>query len=609
MLPRHTFFYALFVVLWAVEILLGQSPQDSATPVEAASGQRAVLIETESFQNPGGWVVDQQFMDQMGSPFLLAHGLGKPVDDAVTTVAFSSPGTYHVWVRTRDWVAPWNAPGAPGKFQVLIAGKPLAETFGTEGTDWHWQSGGTVQISDKQVKVALHDLTGFEGRCDAILFSLDDKTPPNTDPELTTFRRKLLGLSEKPEEGGRFDVVVVGGGVAGTCAALSAARLGLSVALVQDRPVLGGNGSSEVRVWLQGARNLEPWPRIGDIVAELEEERTGNYVATKNDDQRRTAIVQAEKNITTFLGWRVNRVETRSGRIVAVVAQDIVKGRRVRLSGNLFADCTGDGSVGVLAGADGDMTVTGHMGNSNMWSVVDTGKPSPFPRCPWACDLSEKPFPAKLSELGVWFWESGFNRDSFAEAERVRDTNFRAMYGAWDSLKNVRKQYPNHRLDWAAYVAGKRESRRFFGDVILAKEDFVSGKPYPDGCVPTGWSMDLHLPNKQYEKGFENDPFISTAHFGEYKRPYWIPYRCLYSRNVPNLLMAGRDISITHEALGAVRVMRTCGMMGEVVGMAASLCKKYQATPRTVYEKHLDELKELMARGVGRVKGRPVKGN
>ena len=255
------------------------------------------------------------------------------------------------------------------------------------------------------------------------------------------------------------------------------------------------------------------------------------------------------------------------------------------------------------------MTVTGHMGNSNMWSLVDTGKPSPFPRCPWACDLSEKPFPAKLSELGVWFWESGFNRDSFAEAERVRDTNFRAMYGAWDALKNVRKQYPNHRLDWAAYVAGKRESRRFFGDVILAKEDFVSGKAYPDGCVPTGWSMDLHLPNKQYEKGFEKDPFISTAHFGEYKRPYWIPYRCLYSRNVPNLLMAGRDISVTHEALGAVRVMRTCGMMGEVVGMAASLCKKYQATPRTVYEKHLDELKELMARGVGRVKGRPVKGN
>ena len=609
MLPRHTLFYALSVVFWAVEILLGQSPQDSATPIGATGGQRAVLLETESFQNPGGWVVDQQFMDQMGSPFLLAHGLGKTVDDATTTVAFPSPGAYHVWVRTRDWVAPWNAPGAPGKFQVLIAGKPLAETFGTEGADWHWQSGGTVQISDKQVKVALHDLAGFEGRCDAILFSLDDKTPPNSDPELTTFRRKLLGLSEKPEEGGRFDVVVVGGGVAGTCAALSAARLGLSVALVQDRPVLGGNGSSEVRVWLQGARNLEPWPRVGDIVAELEEERTGNYVATKNDDQRRTAIVQAEKNITALLGWRVNRVETRSGRIVAVVAQDIIKGRRVRLCGNLFADCTGDGSVGVLAGADGDMTVTGHMGNSNMWSLVDTGKPSPFPRCPWACDLSEKPFPAKLSELGVWFWESGFNRDSFAEAERVRDTNFRAMYGAWDALKNVRKQYPNHRLDWAAYVAGKRESRRFFGDVILTKEDFVSGKTYPDGCVPTGWSMDLHLPNKQYEKGFEKDPFISTAHFGEYKRPYWIPYRCLYSRNVPNLLMAGRDISVTHEALGAVRVMRTCGMMGEVVGMAASLCKKYQATPRTVYEKHLDELKELMARGVGRVKGRPVKGN
>jgi hypothetical protein len=281
----------------------------------------------------------------------------------------------------------------------------------------------------------------------------------------------------------------------------------------------------------------------------------------------------------------------------------------MRLRADLFADCTGDGALGFQAGAEHEMTALGHMGNSNMWSVVDTGKPSAFPRCPWAFDLGQAPFPEKLDALGKWFWESGFNRNPFADGELIRDTNFMAMYGAWDALKNVRGKYPNHKLDWAAYVAGKRESRRLLGDLVLAKEDLVEGKSYPDGCVPTGWTMDLHLPDKRYDKGFESDPFISKAHLGLYKRPYWIPYRCFYSRNVGNLLMVGRNVSVTHEALGAVRVMRTCGMMGEIVGMAASLCKQHRTSPRDVYEKHLDELKTLMARGVGKVRGEPVKGS
>ena len=122
-----------------------------------------VLLEAEQFANHGGWLVDQQFMDQMGSPYLLAHGLGEPVRDAETTARFPTAGKYRVWVRTRDWVAPWKAPGAPGRFKVLVNGKPLSATFGTEGAAWHWQDGGTVKVS-REAKVALHDLTGFEGR-------------------------------------------------------------------------------------------------------------------------------------------------------------------------------------------------------------------------------------------------------------------------------------------------------------------------------------------------------------------------------------------------------------------------------------------------------------
>ncbi|MEW6357044.1 MAG: FAD-dependent oxidoreductase [Planctomycetota bacterium] len=571
-----------------------------------------VLVEAEGFKDLGGWVLDQQFMDEMGSPFLLAHGLGRPVKDATTTVTLPAAGTYRVWVRTRDWVAPWNAPGAPGRFQVVIDGKPLGATFGSEGAAWHWQDGGTVEIGKKQVALALHDLTGFEGRCEAIALCADANfRPPDDLKELTVWRRKVLGLPKNPKDAGEFDLVVVGGGIAGTAAALSAARLGLTVALIQDRPVLGGNNSSEVRVWLGGETNKAPYPHIGDIVKELDQKRRAHYgpdnTADLYEDDRKADLVRSEKNASLFLGWRGNAVEMKDGRIAAVVAQNIETGERLRFRCRWATDCTGHAVIGALAGADFEMTRKGHMGPCNLWNVKDTGKPVPFPRCPWALDLSDKPFPGRkeqggIEKLGGWYWESGFDRDPFAEGEYIRDWNFRAMYGAWDALKNVDKVYPNHALNWAAHISGPRESRRLLGDLVLTKEDLMESRAYPDGCVPTSWKIDVHVPEPRYEKGFEGDAFISKALFTDYKRPYWIPYRCLYSRNVPNLFMAGRNISVTHEALGTVRVMRTTGMMGEIVGMAASLCRQYSTDPRGVYEKHLDDLKVLMKKGEGRKK-------
>jgi len=582
-----------------------------AIPAEAAPKTSFILVEAEGFADLGGWVVDQQYMDIMGSPMLLAHGLGTPVADAVTTVQVPAPGDYRVWVRTRDWVATWKAPGAPGKFQVLVDGKPLDAVFGTESAAWHWQDGGQVKLAGPRASLALHDLTGFEGRCDAILLSSDPQfVPPNQDPEMAAFRRKVLGLPDKPEDGGAFDLVVVGGGIAGTCAALTAARLDLKVALIQDRPVLGGNNSSEVRVWLGGARNVSPYPRVGDVVREMEQKRHKHYGPENTgelyEDERKLALVRDEKNITLLVNHRVNAAETADGRIQAVVGQNVLTGRRLRLAGRWFADCTGDGCVGFIAGADYEMTVPGHMGQCNLWNVADTGAAVEFPRCPWALDLGDKPFPGRSKtrpdplQLGCWYWESGFEHDPILADESIRDWNFRAMYGAWDAMKNVDRVLPNHKLNWAAYVSGKRESRRLLGDVVLTEDDLLQSKVYPDGCVATGWSIDVHAPAPRYQKGFEGVAFISEARFGRYKMPYWVPYRCLYSRNVPNLYMAGRNISVTHDALGAVRVMRTCGLMGEIVGMAASLCKRHDTDPREVYARHLDELKELMARGAGR---------
>ncbi|MCP4510421.1 MAG: NADH-dependent oxidoreductase, partial [Fuerstiella sp.] len=157
-----------------------------------------VLVESESFLSHGGWKLDTQFITEMGSPYLLAHGLGQPLDDATTTVVFPETGTYRVFVRTKDWVARWNAKGQPGRFQLLVNEKPLKETFGTKGAKWFWHDGGQVRISSKSVKLALHDLTGFDGRCDAVFFTKSGDTPPDDSEILSKWRRDLLGLDAKP---------------------------------------------------------------------------------------------------------------------------------------------------------------------------------------------------------------------------------------------------------------------------------------------------------------------------------------------------------------------------------------------------------------------------
>lgn len=610
------------------------------------AGEPVVLVETESFEELGGWVVDQQFMDLMGSPFVLAHGLGVPVQDCRTRVELPRGGRYRVWVRTRDWVAPWGAEGAPGRFEVRIAGESIG-TFGDERAEWHWQDGGVHQLP-ASFALSLHDLTGFEGRCDALLFSADpDWTPPGGGEELASLRGEQLGWGQEPADGGDYDLVVVGGGIAGVSAAITAARLGLSVALIQDRPVLGGNGSSEVRVWPEGGTNLEPYPRVGDVVSELVRKKgpgDGNAKAAKvYDDERKLDLARAEPNLHLMLENRVNAADGDEQGIRSVVAQHTRTGRRTRVRGRWFLDSTGDGVLGHLVGADHEDAPQDNMGFSNLWNVADTNEnesqlrclcedheeldlaftqadsPQPFPRCPWAIDLSDRPFPGRepykvrwpmsddlLGHVGGWFWESGFGKDPIRDAEWIRDLNLRAMYGAWDALKNVDRAHPNHRLKWAAFVAGKRESRRLLGDVVLDADDFRNGTDFPDQAFPCTWGIDLHVAHPDYAKRGDEDAFISWATVMgddgkyEYAGPYWAPYRCLYSRNIPNLFMAGRNISVTHEALGAVRVMRTCGMMGEAVGVAAAVCKSNGCNPRSVYTDHLQELKALLQAGAGK---------
>jgi len=604
----------------AAGVIAGQRFSWAGSPTAAA-----LLLEAAQFQDHGGWGLDSQFMDIMGSGFLIAHGIGKPVADAVAKVRFPETGTYRLWVRTRDWVAPWKKPntaatkrakGTPGIFEVKFDGKTVG-TFGNEGEEWHWQDGGTIEVNKLGAELVLHDLTGFAGRCAGVFLTKDrTMTPPDGGDALARFRRKWHGYAEKPEEAGKYDLVVVGGGVAGMCAAVVAARRGVNVAFIQDRPMVGGNNSSEVRMHLSGTGRSKYSETLGDVLVEIDVPRqmfTGGRPMHTSEafiDDKKNAIVMAEKNIAFFPLHRMQKVEMDGGRISAVVAENVASGRRLRFEGRQFADCTGDGCVGYLAGADFEISTNEHMGRSNQWSVVDVKKPTGFPRCPWALDLSGKPFPGRpgwgykgkgakktapayINEFGNWFWESGFCHDPITKGEYIRDWNLRAMYGAWDCVKNVEKAYPTHDLAWAAFISGMRESRRLRGDIYLTEEDVCKPNWYEDGIVPTGWKIDVHIPNPAYNKGFEGDAFISKALFSNCVRPYYVPYRCLYSRNVPNLFMAGRDISVSREALGTVRVMKTTALMGEVVGMAASLCTQHAIDPRDVYEKHLGDLKEL----------------
>jgi len=384
--------------------------------------------------------------------------------------------------------------------------------------------------------------------------------------------------------------------------------------------MLGGNNSSEVRVHLGGRANLGPYPKLGDVLSEISPAQGGNaQPAEVYEDARKAAAVQAETNIALFVNTRALRVEMAGANIAAVVGRHIETGRETRFEAPLVADCTGDGAVGALAGAEfrygresraetGESTALDQpdattMGSSVQWYSREADGPVAFPDVAWGLAFND--MTCERVKMGEWTWETGMTLNQIAEFERVRDYGLLVVYSNWSFLKNRSKnksEYANSRLEWVAYVAGKRESRRLIGDVVLKEQDLVGRVAYPDATACTTWTIDLHYPDPKNTKNFPGEEFKSIAKH-QAIHPYPIPYRCLYSRNVGNLFMAGRDISATHVALGTVRVMRTGGMMGEAVGMASSLCKKYTCSPRDVYAQHLDELKELMARGVG--SGRP----
>ena len=584
-----------------------------------------MLLATR-FKDLGDWTVEQQFVIQMGSSYLMAHGIGTPLErDARTTFEVPEDGNYTLYVRTKNWTRWWSEAQTPGRFQVLLDGKADEESFGTGLSastgqitpHWCWQRGGTYFFRKGPHEAALHDLTGFDGRCDALLLTRDDEVPGDTLEQYRSLRRAVLG-EEKPVDKGHFDFVVVGGGISGICAALASARLGLKVALIQDRYILGGNNSSEVRVGLGGRINVDPYPSLGYLINEIGPEHIGNARGAHHYmDWKKMDVVKAEKNISLFLGYTVTDARMEDGKIASVTAVEATTQERICLSGYTFADCTGDAYLAVMAGAETRMgrearseynekiapeKADGYtMGASLQWYCEDWNTPCDFPDAiDWGLSLDE--ITVEPVHRANWYWEVGMDDDQVEDAEKVRDYGMYVAYSTFSYCKNrysAKEDWLCTHLVWVSHVAGKRESRRIIGDYVMTENDLIRHIPHEDATCTTTWRIDQHYPMDENAERYPGATWISVGRLTPID-PYPIPYRCFYSKDVPNLFMAGRDISVTHVAFGSIRVMRTCGMMGEVVGMAASVCSKRGVLPRDIYTDYFEDLKALMRKGTGR---------
>lgn len=574
--------------------------------------KNSVLLPGSMFENRGGWISDPQFMEVMKSSEMLAHGLGTPVEDACTRFQISNSGSYRVWVRTMNWTARWSDKPTPGIFKVLIDGGELPSVFGNGKPEWYWQDGGKISLEAGEHSICIHDLTGFEARFDSILLTSARDVPGDID----ALRRKLLNLPSRPLRKGKFDFVVVGGGVSGMCAAISAARLGRRVALIQDRKVYGGNNSSEVRVGLGGRLNIGKFPSLGYLLNEFGPASKGNArTADIYEDDKKRAVIAAEKNITSFMGYRVTGVRKQGDRILTgVVATNVDDYSEILVEGHLFADCTGDAVLGYLAGAEWVMGREARsvynephapevhdaqtLGASIQWYSETVEEKTSFPDIEWGLPMSDAT--VQNARRGQWYWEVGMLDNMIDEAEKIRDYGMYVAYSNWSYAKNHSKfkdELEHEKFAWLSFYAGKRESRRLKGDLVLTENDLLDFVIYPDGCVSTSWYIDDHEPDPENAKAFKN-PWLSRGRLTPLDF-YPIPYRCLYNKDIDNMFMAGRDISVSHLALGTVRVMRTCAMEGEVVGMAASLCRKLKCLPSDIYHSHFDRLESLMQKGIG----------
>ena len=413
------------------------------------------------------------------------------------------------------------------------------------------------------------------------------------------------------------DLCVVGGGMAGLTAAIAAAREGLQVILMHERPVLGGNASSEIRMWICGARGADN--RETGILEEIALENLYRN-PTKSFAIWDTVLydfAKREKNLTLLLNCTCMDADTEIGefaygrerKIHSVTGYQMTTQCFYEVHASLFADCSGDSILAPLCGAEfrlgrepasefgEDTAVTEAdsmtMGMSCLLQGRETPNPVSFTPPKWSTPLTRKNFEHRMPDLyreseNFWYLELGGNRDTIGDTESLRDELLGLAVGTWDYIKNS-GEFPsqNWDLDFLGFLPGKRESRRMCGEYMITQRDLSDGVVFEDEIAYGGWPLDDHFPGGFYHRGVPNTNINTPA-------PYSIPYRALYSKNVENLFFAGRNISMTHMAMSSIRVMATCTLLGEAVGKAASIAVKQCITPHDVYLRYVSDLQQKL---------------
>ena len=404
---------------------------------------------------------------------------------------------------------------------------------------------------------------------------------------------------------------VIGGGLAGICAAVAAAREGTPVMLMHDRPMLGGNASSEIRMWVCGAQ--------GDNVTEtgiLEELFTENlrsnpYKPYPVFDSLLWQLVKNEPNITLLMNCSCMAAEMSDEcHIGSVTGWQLTTQKFIKVTADYFADCSGDSILAPLTGAHfrvgreaasefGENVSTKSadkktMGNSCLIQARKLDKKVSFTPPAFAKKLTEEDVKFRCPDMecsseNFWYLELGGDKDTIGDAEAVRDELISLAYGMWDYVKNSGrfKDADYWQLDFIGWLPGKRESRRMVGKYIMDQNDIFSDRDFPDVAAFGGWGLDDHDPAGFYYDGHPNTSYVTPA-------PYAIPYRTLYSENIENLFFAGRNISMTHSAMSSTRVMGTCAVCGQAVGTAAAIAARYGCSPDEVYKEHIGLLQDTL---------------
>ena len=418
-----------------------------------------------------------------------------------------------------------------------------------------------------------------------------------------------------------FQIAVVGGGIGGICSAIAAARNGAKTVLIQDRPVLGGNASSEIRMHICGASCHGKFPNrretgiLEEILLENKFRNPDHSYAIFDSILWEKARYQ--ENLTLFLNTYMTGSTVKDGRITSIDAVQLTSERKLHITAEIYVDATGDGTLATYAGATTFMgrenrdtygeenavssadSVT--MGNSLMFHATDMGHPVPFVRPEWAYDFKDSEWAKHQTwteiTSGYWWLEIGGKYwNVIKQSEDTRDELLRIVYGIWDYIKTcLPERSRNLMLDWVGMIPAKRESRRIEGDYILTENDLAENRFFDDAVAYGGWHVDAHGAERFLNRtvGMMQEAEDITRWLDD---TYQIPYRCLYSKQICNLMMAGRNISVSHRAFASTRVMGTCAVCGQAVGTAAALGIRHGVTPREVGQSYIRQLQLMLMR-------------